>query len=86
MITSPRKLRSLPRWPRFSEIEAWPADFDLGAERGTRRDDIRPGLRVTGFERRITAAFLIDEPRVVVLRLFYGGRHWGGGGTSAEAD
>ena len=54
--------------------------------RRARRDDIRPGLRVTGFERRITAAFMIDEPRVVVLRLFYGGRHWGGGGTSAEAD
>ncbi len=31
--------------------------FDLGAERGTRRDDIRPGLRIVGFERRVTIAF-----------------------------
>jgi toxin ParE1/3/4 len=50
--------------------------FDLGAERGTRRDDIRPGLRIVGFERRVTIAFAVDETRVLILRLFYGGVNW----------
>ena len=50
--------------------------FDLGAERGTRRDDIRPGLRIVGFERRVTIAFAVDETRVLILRLFYGGLNW----------
>ncbi|MBS9478874.1 type II toxin-antitoxin system RelE/ParE family toxin [Ancylobacter radicis] len=47
------------------------ADFPM---RGTCRDDIRPGLRVVGFERRVTAAFHIDGDRVVFDRLLYGGR------------
>jgi toxin ParE1/3/4 len=50
--------------------------LEYGAERGTRRDDLRPGLRVIGFERRVTIAFLLEDDRVVVLRIFYGGRDW----------
>jgi toxin ParE1/3/4 len=60
-------------------IETWLAEFDIGAERGTRRDDIRPGLRIIGFERRVTAAFVVSGERVLILRLFYGGQDWGGG-------
>lgn len=47
-----------------------------GAERGHRRDDIRPGLRIVGFERRITIAFTVSERQVTILRLFYAGRNW----------
>ncbi len=50
--------------------------LDLGAERGSLRDDIRPGLRVVGFERRIAVAFAVEEDRVVVLRILSGGRDW----------
>ena len=50
--------------------------LDLASERGQRRDDIRPGLRIVGFERRVTVAFTVEEKRVVILRLFYGGRDW----------
>jgi toxin ParE1/3/4 len=46
------------------------------SERGRRRDDIRPGLRIIGFERRVTVAFAVEEERVVILRIFYGGRDW----------
>jgi toxin ParE1/3/4 len=42
--------------------------------RGTRRDDIRPGLRTIGFERRATIAFKIVGREVVIIRIFYGGR------------
>lgn len=48
----------------------------LASERGTRRDDIRPGLRTIGFERRVTIAFKVDPGSVLVLRLFYGGQDW----------
>ncbi|MGJ0502645.1 MAG: type II toxin-antitoxin system RelE/ParE family toxin [Methylocystis sp.] len=50
--------------------------LDYASERGTRRDDIRPGLRIIGFERRVTVAFTVEAERVVVLRLFYGGANW----------
>jgi toxin ParE1/3/4 len=45
-------------------------------ERGTRRDDIRPGLRVMGFERRATIVFQVVEAEVVIVRIFYGGRDY----------
>ena len=57
-------------------LQAYLESFDLAAERGMRRDDIRPGLRIVGFERRVTIAFAVDETRVLILRLFYGGVNW----------
>lgn len=48
-------------------------------ERGTRRDDIRPGLRTMGFERQATIAFAIEEDRVTILRVLYAGRQFGAG-------
>jgi toxin ParE1/3/4 len=44
-------------------------------ERGTRRDDLRPGLRVIGFERRVLIAFQVDSDTVAILRILYGGRN-----------
>ena len=58
-------------------LRAWLDDVDLAAERGTRRDDIRRGLRTIGFERRVTATFALEDERVVIQRLFYGGQDWG---------
>jgi toxin ParE1/3/4 len=43
--------------------------------RGTLREDLRPGLRVIGFERRILIAFRVDDDSVAVLRILYGGRN-----------
>ena len=45
-------------------------------ERGTRRDDIRPGLRVIGFERRATIVFQVLEDEVIIVRVFYGGQDY----------
>ena len=42
--------------------------------RGTRRDDIRPGLRTLGFERRATIVFQVQRTTVVIVRVFYGGQ------------
>lgn len=57
-------------------IERFCERLSVGSERGHRRDDVRPGLRIVGFERRVTVAFAVEAERVVVLRLFYGGRDW----------
>ena len=52
------------------------ANFANFPERGTRRDDLRPGLRIVGFERRIAIAFHITTDRVTIDRVLYGGRDW----------
>ena len=50
--------------------------LDLASERGTRRDDILPGLHTIGFRRRVTIAFQVTEHKVTILRIFRGGRDW----------
>lgn len=42
--------------------------------RGTLREDLRPGLRVMGFERRALIAFQAGSNKVAILRILYGGR------------
>ena len=41
--------------------------------RGTPRDDIVPGLRTTGFRRRVLIAFMVTEREIVIEGVFYGG-------------
>lgn len=60
----------------IERIEAYCLGFSAASERGHRRDDIRPGLRITGFERRVTVALTVDAKKVTILRLFYGGQDW----------
>ncbi|MGA3264476.1 MAG: type II toxin-antitoxin system RelE/ParE family toxin [Terracidiphilus sp.] len=43
--------------------------------RGTRRDDILPGLRIFGFRRRVTIAFEVTDDVVTILGIFYGGQN-----------
>jgi len=43
-------------------------------QRGARRDDLAPGLRVIGFERRASIAFHVGPNIVVIDRILYGGR------------
>ena len=61
----------------IERIEAFCAQFAEFPERGTRRDDLLPGLRVIGFERRVTIAFHIDAGRVTFDRILYAGRNLG---------
>lgn len=60
----------------IERVEAYCARLDLASERGHLRDDIRPGLRIVGFERRLTVAFTVDDRNVTILRLFYQGQDW----------
>ena len=56
------------------QIEAYCQGFVTFPNRGTRRDDIRDGLRTVGFKRRLTIAFHVEAERVVFDRILYGGR------------
>jgi plasmid stabilization system protein ParE len=47
------------------------ADF---SERGTPRDDLRPGLRTIAFRRRVIIAYAVDRDEVAILGIFYGGQ------------
>jgi toxin ParE1/3/4 len=60
----------------IDRLERWCLGFERAAMRGSAREDILPGLRIAGFERRVTIAFLVREEEVVILRFFYGGRDW----------
>jgi toxin ParE1/3/4 len=42
--------------------------------RGQKRDDLLPGLRTVGFERRVTVAFVVTAKAVLIEGIFYGGR------------
>ena len=46
--------------------------------RGTMRDDVRPGLRVTNYKKRAVIAFDVDSEldRVSILGVFYGGQDY----------
>ena len=44
--------------------------------RGAARDDLLPGLRTIGFERRATIAFVVEPDLVIIEGVFYGGRDY----------
>jgi toxin ParE1/3/4 len=42
--------------------------------RGKARDDLLPGLRTVGFERRATIAFMVTADAVLIEGIFHGGQ------------
>ena len=44
--------------------------------RGTMRDDVRPGLRVTNYKKRAVIAFHVDAEQVSIIGVFYGGQDY----------
>ena len=59
----------------IGRIEECCRSLSLFPERGTRRDDLRAGLRTLGFERRAVIALQIAADKVTILRILYGGRN-----------
>ena len=50
--------------------------FEIFPQRGTKRDDLRPGLRTVGFRRRVTIVFSASAEVVIIVGVFYGGRNF----------
>lgn len=60
----------------IERINGFLSSFDVFPERGTVRDEIRPGLRIVGFERSASVAFVVEDDDVVILRILAGGREF----------
>ncbi len=60
----------------IERIEKACSNLSMAGERGTLRDDIRPGLRIIGVEKRTVIAFSVSEEHVTILRFFHGGQDW----------
>jgi len=44
--------------------------------RGNKRDDVRPGLRITNYKKRVVIAFTVDDELISIIGIFYGGRDY----------
>ena len=44
--------------------------------RGSMRDDVRPGLRITNYKKRAVIAFEVSADTVSVIGIFYGGQDY----------
>lgn len=44
--------------------------------RGTPRDDIRPGVRITHYRKRVTIAYTVEDGLVTILGVFYAGQDY----------
>lgn len=88
IVFAPDSRDDLPQFYRLIAKRFWTAraqaytvrivSYCLGfatfPERGIQRDDLRPGLRIIGFRRRVTIAFHVMGGRVTIDRVLYGGR------------
>jgi plasmid stabilization system protein ParE len=50
--------------------------LQVSPHRGTKRDDIRPGLRVTNYKKRTVIAYAVAIDSVSILGVFYGGQDY----------
>ena len=88
VVYSRRALRDLERILRYISEDGRPANarvftqaivakcegLSVAPHQGTRRDDLAPGLRTTGFRRQVTIAFRILGQTVLIAGIYYGGR------------
>ncbi len=58
----------------LARIERFLNDLQHIPKRGSLRNDVRPGLRVIGFERSVSIGFIVEKDEVVILRVLAGGR------------
>ena len=62
---------------RYTEaIISYCEDLRMFPRRGTMRDDIRPGLRITHYRNRTVIAFEVNADSISIIGVFYGGRNY----------
>jgi toxin ParE1/3/4 len=57
-------------------ILAYCENLKMFPMRGTARNDIRPGLRVTNHRKRTIIAFKVDADVVSIIGIFHGGQNY----------
>lgn len=60
----------------IDRIVAYCRDLAPFPERGVRRDDLRAGIRILGYRRRLSVAFIVEPQAVVILGVYYGGQDY----------
>ena len=60
----------------LDRVEASLRGVGAASERGHLRSDVRPNLRILGYERRLTIALMVSDEAVTVLRVFRACRDW----------
>lgn len=58
----------------IDRIEEACRELELSPLRGRQRDDVLPGLKTVGFERRAIIVFRVRGSRVSIIRILYGGQ------------
>lgn len=62
---------------RYTEgVVSYCESLRIFPHRGTKRDDVRPGLRITHYKKRAVIAFDVQAERVSIIGVFYGGRDY----------
>ncbi len=57
-------------------IVSYCESLDAFPLRGSQRDDVRPGLRITNYKKRAVIAFDVDTEVVSIIGVFYGGQDY----------
>lgn len=90
IVYAPEAEAHLTRLYRYIAVEASPViarDFTDAIvdqceslnhfpNRGTPRDDLRPGLRTIAFRRRVVIAYAVATDAVTIIGIFYGGQNY----------
>lgn len=58
----------------LDRVNSFLSSFQTFPERGSLRSEIREGLRIIGFERSASIAFLVEADSVIILRIGYRGQ------------
>ncbi len=61
----------------IDRISGFISSLNVFPERGTVRNETRDGLRIIGFERSASVAFIVEDDEVVVLRILAKGQEFG---------
>jgi len=57
-------------------IAAYCEGLSIFPLRGTMRNDLRAGLRITNYRKRVAIAFEVKESQVTILSIHYGGQDY----------
>ncbi len=61
-------------WNYVSGIRQYIMELAIFPKRSTVREGLVPGLRIIGYRRSVSIAFVVEEAHVMILGVFNGGR------------
>lgn len=74
--TVAEKAGAVTAWNFVSGIRTFCSKLSDFPERGTERVELMPGLRIVGYRRSVSVAFIVETEAVIILGIFYGGKNF----------